>query len=223
MVIKDIKTGIIRIPLVTPFKTALRTVEYVEDLIVCVETDSGETGYGEAPATAVITGDTLGSVQTAIKDFITPAIRGMDIMDMDGIQRKLHSCILKNTSAKAAVDMALYDLYAKSLKTPLYKLLGGNAREIETDLTISVNDIPQMVSDSLEAVKKGFSILKIKVGKEGFQDVERIAYASPTGSGAQRSHQGATRTRRSDQSGCQSGLECQGCGSHHFQNGRYGT
>ena len=175
MVIKDIKTGIIRIPLVTPFKTALRTVEHVEDLIVCVETDSGETGYGEAPATAVITGDTLGSVQTAIKDFITPAIRGMDIMDMDGIQRKLHSCILKNTSAKAAVDMALYDLYAKSLKTPLYKLLGGNAREIETDLTISVNDIPQMVSDSLEAVKKGFSILKIKVGKEGFQDVERIA------------------------------------------------
>ena len=44
MVIKDIKTGIIRIPLVTPFKTALRTVEHVEDLIVCVETDSGETG-----------------------------------------------------------------------------------------------------------------------------------------------------------------------------------
>ena len=82
MVIKDIKTGIIRIPLVTPFKTALRTVEHVEDLIVCVETDSGETGYGEAPATAVITGDTLSSVQTAIKDFITPAIRGMDIMDM---------------------------------------------------------------------------------------------------------------------------------------------
>lgn len=175
MVIKDIKTGIVRIPLVTPFKTALRTVEHVEDLIVCVETDSEETGYGEAPATAVITGDTLGSAQTAIREFIAPAVCGMDIMDMDGIQAKLHNCILKNTSAKAAVDMALYDLYAKSLKTPLYKLLGGNVREIETDLTISVNDIPQMVSDSLEAVKKGFSILKIKVGKEGLKDVERIA------------------------------------------------
>ena len=175
MKIKDIKTGIIKIPLVTPFKTALRTVESVEDLIVCIETDTGEVGYGEAPATAVITGDTLGSVKAAIKDFIAPVLSGMEIEDMDGIQLKLHSCILKNTSAKAAVDMALYDLYSQNLNAPLYKVLGGNSKEIETDLTISVNDIPQMVADSLKAIEKGFSILKVKVGKEGLKDVERIA------------------------------------------------
>ncbi|MDD3369114.1 MAG: dipeptide epimerase [Lachnospiraceae bacterium] len=175
MKIKSIKTGIIRIPLVTPFKTALRTVEYVEDVIVCVEADNGEVGFGEAPPTAVITGDTLGSIQTAIHDFIAPALQGMELDSLDLIMQKLHGCILKNTSAKAAVDMAIYDLYAKSLKTPLYKLLGGNAPEIETDLTISVNDIPQMVTDSLAAVKKGFKILKVKVGKEGLKDMERIS------------------------------------------------
>lgn len=174
MKIKKIQMGLIKIPLVTPFKTALRTVENVEDLVVCVETDTGEKGYGEAPPTAVITGDTLGSIETAIREFIAPALVGMEIDEIDGIMKKLQTCILHNTSAKAAVDMAIYDLYAKSLGKPLYKVLGGARKEIETDLTISVNPISQMVRDSLQAVERGFSILKIKVGKEGEKDVERI-------------------------------------------------
>ncbi len=174
MIIRDIKIGEVRIPLVTPFKTALRTVEAVENIVIMIETDSGETGFGEAPPTAVITGDTKGSIITAVRDFIAPSIKGMDIENLDGIMRKIHSCMLKNTSAKAAVDMAVYDLYAKNLKKPLYKILGGNRNTIETDLTISVNPIDEMVADSLQAVSHGFHILKVKVGKEGLRDIERI-------------------------------------------------
>jgi len=81
---------------------------------------------------------------------------------------------LKNSSAKAAVDMAVYDLFAKSCGKPLYKILGGGRGEIETDLTISVNGVEEMVVDSLKAVSQGFRILKIKVGKESKKDVERI-------------------------------------------------
>ncbi len=174
MIIRNIKIGEIHIPLVTPFKTALRTVEAVENIVIQIETDTGETGFGEAPPTAVITGDTKGSIVTAIRDFIAPSIKGMDIENLDGIMKKVHSCIVKNTSAKAAVDMAIYDLYAKNLKKPLYKVLGGCRNTIETDLTISVNPIDEMVADSIKAVEQGFSILKIKVGKEGMKDVERI-------------------------------------------------
>ena len=174
MKIKKIQTGIIRIPLVTPFKTALRTVDHVEDLIVCVETEDGEKGFGEAPPTAVITGDTLGSIETAIRDFIAPRLTGMEIEAIDCVMKELSGCMVHNSSAKAAVDMAIYDLYAKSLKRPLYQILGGSKKEIETDLTISVNPIPEMVKDSLSAVNRGFSILKIKVGKEAEKDVERI-------------------------------------------------
>ena len=57
MKITDIELGMLRVPLKTPFKTALRTVDTVEDVVVLVRTDSGHTGYGEAAATAVITGD----------------------------------------------------------------------------------------------------------------------------------------------------------------------
>ena len=175
MKIAKIETSEIMIPLVTPFKTALRTVENVHDVIVRITADTGEEGFGEAPPTAVITGDTLGSIKCAIDDFIAPSLVGMDIDDIDGIMKQLHGCILKNTSAKAAVDMAVYDLFAKSCKKPLYKVLGGSRKEIETDLTISVNDIDEMVADSLKAVKEGFKILKIKVGKDGSRDIERIS------------------------------------------------
>ncbi len=180
MKIKKITLGEVNIPLVTPFKTALRTVDCVNDIVVRIETDDGAVGFGEAPPTAVITGDTKGSIVTAIRDFIAPSLIGMDIENIDGIMRKLHGCILKNTSAKAAVDMAVYDLYAQHLNRPLYKVLGGNSNEVETDLTISVNDIPEMVQDSLRAVEEGFRILKIKVGKggkpgaAGYADVARI-------------------------------------------------
>ncbi|WP_077612225.1 dipeptide epimerase [Clostridium sp. Marseille-P2415] len=174
MKIVKIETAEVNIPLVTPFKTALRTVDSVNDIVVRITTDDGQAGFGEAPPTAVITGDTKGSVRCAIEEFIAPNLIGMEIENLDGIMKKLHGCILKNTSAKAAVDMAVYDLFAKSCNKPLYKILGGRRAEIETDLTISVNDIEEMVSDSLKAVAQGFHILKIKVGKEGSKDVERI-------------------------------------------------
>lgn len=174
MKITGIELSNIKVPLVTPFKTALRTVNCVDDILVRVHTDEGEVGFGEAPPTAVITGDTKGSITCAIEEFIAPNLIGMEIENLDGIMRKLHGCILKNTSAKAAVDMAIYDLYAKSCKKPLYQILGGNRKEITTDLTISVNPIDEMVADSVKAVEQGFDILKIKVGKESLKDIERI-------------------------------------------------
>lgn len=174
MIIKNIEVSEILVPLVTPFKTALRTVEAVNDIVVKITSNTGEIGYGEAAPTAVITGETKESIKSAILNYIKPAIRGMEIDNLEGVMEKMNTCILKNTSAKAAVDMAIYDLYAKKLNSPLYKILGGYRNEITTDITISVNDIDQMIQDSIKAVKDGFKILKIKVGKEGTKDIERI-------------------------------------------------
>lgn len=75
---KEIAIGYIEIPLVTPFKTALRTVNSVNDLIVKVTAEDGTEGYGEAPPTAVITGDTKESIEAAIRYYIAPSIKGMD-------------------------------------------------------------------------------------------------------------------------------------------------
>lgn len=174
MKITKIRLGEISVPLRTPFKTALRTVTSVEDIIVEIHTDTGNIGYGEAPPTGVITGDTKGSIISAIRDHIEKAIVGMEIENFEEIHLKLEKSVVKNTSAKAAVDIALYDLYGQLYQAPVYKLLGGFRKEIITDVTISVNDPEEMAKDSLDAVQRGFKTLKIKVGKDANRDLERM-------------------------------------------------
>lgn len=174
MKITSIRIGEISVPLRTPFKTALRTVTSVEDIIIEIHTDTGNVGFGEAPPTGVITGDTKGSIIGAIRDHIAKAIVGMDLENFEEIHLKLDKSIIKNTSAKAAVDIALYDLYGQLYNAPVYKLLGGYRKEIITDITISVNDPEEMAKDSLDAINRGFNTLKIKVGKDALLDIERM-------------------------------------------------
>jgi len=170
----DIEIDHISVPLKRPFKTALRTVNSVEDIIVKITTDSNNVGFGEAPPTGVITGDTKGAILGAIENHIKKAIIGMDIAYFEEIMLKLNKCIVKNTSAKAAIDMALYDLYGQLYKAPLYKLLGGYRDELITDITISVNAPEEMAKDSLDAIRLGYKTLKIKVGKDSTMDIKRL-------------------------------------------------
>lgn len=174
MKITNIKIGHISIPLKKPFKTALRTVHSIEDIVVRIETDTGHIGYGEAPPTGVITGDTTGSIICAIEDHIKKHIIGMDIENIEEIMLRLERSVVKNTSPKAAVDIAIYDLYGQLYKAPIYKLLGGYRKEITTDITISVNDPEEMAQDSIDAINKGYKILKIKVGKDSSLDLKRM-------------------------------------------------
>ena len=149
----------LRVPLKTPFKTALRTVTQVEDIVVMVHTDTGNIGYGEAPATAVITGDTHGSIVDAIRNYIAPRLIGQEVADLNRLTRIVQNALEKNTSAKAAVEIALYDLFGQLYDAPVYRLLGGGDPVITTDITISVDTIDKMVADSLSAVERGFDSL----------------------------------------------------------------
>ena len=81
---------------------------------------------------------------------------------------------MHNTSAKAAVDMALWDLYGQLYSIPVYKLLGGARKTIATDITISVNAPEEMARDAISAVARGYNCLKVKVGANPTLDVERL-------------------------------------------------
>lgn len=174
MKITAVRLGKISVPLRTPFKTALRTVSSVEDVIVEIHTDDGRIGYGEAPPTGPITGDTSLAIIGAIQDHIAKSIIGMDVDDFEDVLQKVQKSIVGNTSAKAAIDMALWDLYGQKYGIPVYKLMGGARKNIVTDITISVNDPETMVRDSLIAIERGYDCLKMKVGINPEMDVARL-------------------------------------------------
>ncbi|MDD3240812.1 MAG: dipeptide epimerase [Lachnospira sp.] len=175
MKITEVRLGKISVPLRVPFKTALRSVDSVEDVIVEIHTDTGNVGYGEAPPTGVITGDTTGAILGAMRDHIIKTIVGRNVDDFEDLMIALNKCILKNTSAKAATDMALWDLYGQLHNIPVYQLLGGSRKQIITDITISVNSPLQMAEDAANAISRGYDCLKVKVGVDPTLDVARLA------------------------------------------------
>lgn len=175
MKITEVRIGRISVPLRVPFKTALRRVDSVEDVIVELHTDTGAVGYGEAPPTGVITGDTTGAIIGALKDHIIKTIIGRDVDDFEALTYSVQKCIIHNSSAKAAVDMALWDLYGQLYNIPVYKLLGGSKDKIVTDITISVNSPEEMARDAITAINRGYDTLKVKVGVNPKLDVERLS------------------------------------------------
>lgn len=174
MKITSVRLGILRVPLRVPFKTALRTVDSVRDVVLELHTDTGAVGYGEAPPTGVITGDTTGAILGAIRDHIAPALIGREVEGLEDLLLALDGCVQHNSSAKAAADMALYDLYGQRWGIPVYRLLGGSRTRIETDITISVNSPEEMARDAQNAVDRGYDVLKCKVGSEPEKDLARL-------------------------------------------------
>lgn len=175
MNIQHIETFNVEIPLHTPFKTALRTVTVAESVVVKITCENGIVGWGEAPPTHVITGDSMASIRYTISAIFKPMLLGESLHHREQVFEKINKSIVGNTSAKAAVDMAIYDCIAQQANMPLSQFLGGYTSEIETDYTVSVNSPEEMADDAQKYVNGGFTVLKVKVGKDKIDnDIKRI-------------------------------------------------
>jgi L-alanine-DL-glutamate epimerase-like enolase superfamily enzyme len=80
-----------------------------------------------------------------------------------------------NSTIKSAFDMVLYDMAAKNANLPLYQYLGGKQKkQLETDITVGIGTPAQMAEKALEFKQRGFRIIKVKLGKNAVEDIERI-------------------------------------------------
>ncbi|SDD82365.1 mandelate racemase/muconate lactonizing enzyme family protein [Niabella drilacis] len=162
------------IPLKEPFIISLGPLYNAESVVVRMETSAGITGWGECSPFMSINGESA-DTGLVVGRYLERILLGRDplaigdrILDMDGV-------IYGNKSIKSAFDMALYDIAAKHAGQPLYRFLGGNRqKEIATDYTVSVGTPAKMAADALKIKARGFPVIKVKIGKGGAQDVERI-------------------------------------------------
>ncbi|MDW0109865.1 mandelate racemase/muconate lactonizing enzyme family protein [Sporosarcina aquimarina] len=175
MKIQSIEWSRVAVPLTKPFKTALRTVHTAYSIYVKVTTEDGKKGWGEAPPTHVITGDSMASIAHAIEEVLAPKLIGLDICNRAELFTVMHKSIIGNSSAKAALDMAIHDLLGQLAGMPLYQFLGGHKNTLETNFTVSVNDPVEMSEDAVRYVAEGFTTLKVKVGTGSAElDIERV-------------------------------------------------
>jgi L-alanine-DL-glutamate epimerase-like enolase superfamily enzyme len=156
-----------------PFTIATGTMDYAQNTLIRIHTDAGYYGVGECSAFPMIVGETQATCFEMAKDF-AKCWKGKATLDIEDRMQELHDLTAFNTTIKSAFDMALHDLAAKAAEQPLYRYLGGKHRGLETDLTIGI-DTPEKMAQTAEKFKAdGVRIIKIKLGKNGPQDVERV-------------------------------------------------
>jgi len=173
MIIQSCHIGLSSIPLLKPFKTALRTVVSLESIVIRIMTEDGLVGYGETAPTEAITGDSKETILASLT-CISRELEGRDLDDFEACLSSVSLAVAGNYNAKSAAEIALYDLYAQYQGQALYQYLGGSSRYFKTGITISLNPVETMVKDALDAIRNGFDSLKVKLGDDYREDILRV-------------------------------------------------
>lgn len=136
--------------------------------------DEGRIGYGEASPLPAFTGETAESVLLQLRTQFLPLLPGHTPFEISAIHEKLNR-LPRNTSAKAAIDIALYDLMGKVVGLPAVSLLGGALRpQVPVTFPLGIGAIQETVRDAKIAVERGIRTLKMKIGGDPRADVERV-------------------------------------------------
>ena len=162
-------------PLVAPFETSFGR-ESVRECILLTLHAEGLTGYGECVASRDpgYSYETTGTAWHILKDFIAPLILGKDIPDADDFQQRVAG-IRGHNLARAAVEMALWDLLGKRDGKSLKEMFGGTRDTVEVGVSIGIQESASaLVGTVASYLGKGYKRVKIKI-KPGREVEETFA------------------------------------------------
>ncbi|MGE0875875.1 MAG: mandelate racemase/muconate lactonizing enzyme family protein [Burkholderiales bacterium] len=118
--------------------------------------------YGETPKTTV----------TIIQDYLAPALREVDVRQLEAVHAAMNRTVRGYPYAKAAVEVSVIDAVARSLSVPVFQLLGGRFRDkIPLAHSIGLMEIEDAVTEAAQVVSEGITTLKIKIGADVERDV----------------------------------------------------
>jgi L-alanine-DL-glutamate epimerase-like enolase superfamily enzyme len=157
-----------------PYTIAYDSYDTASNLLVRVETSSGLVGWGNAAPEAQVTGETTEQAKEVLSNTLVPNLIGRDARGVMEIEAFMREAAPYAPAARAAIDVALYDLLGQRAGLPLYQLLGGARPRILTSVTIGITSLEDGVRQAKEFVQAGFRALKIKTGKDWKEDVERV-------------------------------------------------
>jgi L-Ala-D/L-Glu epimerase len=174
LTIQQVELYKLSIPLKEPFITSLGTDTSADNVLVKIITAEGITGFGECSPYMPINGE---SQETCfiVGQYFAKVLKGKDPLQIEECIRLMDNIIYGNSSIKSAFDIALYDIASQHAGMPLYKFIGGkNNKTIITDYTVSIGDPQKMAADAVKIKQQGYPAIKVKLGKDGTKDVERI-------------------------------------------------
>jgi L-alanine-DL-glutamate epimerase-like enolase superfamily enzyme len=162
----------VELQLKEPFVIANQTIEVADNIFIRLETETGIVGWGCSTPDSV----TSETKETVLRNFkiAQRLVIGCDPTRTNLVSFALDNDLAGNSSLKAGVNMALYDIIGKMAEMPVFRLLGGYRHKIATSVTIGLNLTDLMVEKAREIVAMGFKFIKIKCGIDVEQDIENI-------------------------------------------------
>jgi len=164
----------VELRLAEPYTIAYETVETATNVFVRLETDIGPCGLGCAAPDEAVTGEDAAGVLRAMSRVAEPLLVGADPLRRSPLLEELRRPLAAQPAARAAVDMALFDILGKAAGLPLWQLLGGFRDSMPTSVTVGILDSPATVEQARRWVSRGFRCLKLKGGRDVHDDVERV-------------------------------------------------
>ncbi len=167
---------LLRLPLVRHFETSFGRSCDRAFVLVALSAD-GVTGYGECVADEhpYYCAETIETAWHVMTRFIAPSVLGQRFSHPSEIFGALGR-IRGHRMAKAAVEMAAWDLWARAADVPLWRLLGGDGRPVPSGVSIGIQDSLDELIDRVAAERAdGYQRIKIKI-KPGWDTnaVERL-------------------------------------------------
>ncbi|WP_059171489.1 o-succinylbenzoate synthase [Bacillus sp. FJAT-27445] len=181
MNLSSIHASIISMPLKQPFHTHLGTVEERESIIVEAVDEDGNRGFGEGVAFSSpwYTEETVGTCWHVMTEFLIPLLKRNPVSHPKDASL-LFGGIRRNHMAKSAIELALWDLYAKQKQVSLARLIGGEADRIPSGVVVASKDEGQALEQTAMYVEEGYQRIKVKISPANdYRLLSRIRKAFP--------------------------------------------
>ncbi|MFZ5971263.1 MAG: mandelate racemase/muconate lactonizing enzyme family protein [Bacteroidota bacterium] len=174
MKIKDIKVWSTDLGNTKPYTIAFKTVDEVRNAFVEITLQNGTTGIGSGNPSEYVVGENLQQTIEALDLKNLDFLIGRDIREVKQLLFEVWQKFPKNPAARAALDIALHDAFTKLLGIPLVKYLGQKIHSMPTSNTIGIKNVEETLLEAEDYRKRGFRILKVKLGKDLEEDIERM-------------------------------------------------
>lgn len=162
-------------PMKHSFSTSYGTVKNKRFILVEAYDEAGNCGYGECDAFEQpwYTEETVETCWHMIHDFFIPCLLEKEIEHPSKVRQYLQ-VFRRNAMAKAGIETAIWDVYAKRLNKPLYEVIGGIRNKVPVGVSIGLQSTTAQLYEVIDtALDKGAKRIKVKI-KPG-QDIEVVA------------------------------------------------
>lgn len=175
MKIKAVRSSLQEVPLSKPYTIAYNTFSHVDLAFFEIELENGIIGYGTgSPAEDVVGENARQTAQQLSSPFIQQ-FTGRDIRHFTTLIEETRQHFVHLPGTQAAVDLALHDAFTKYIGVSVVDFLGQKITALPTSVTIGIKSVEETLADAAEYYAAGFRILKVKLGVNAAEDIERVS------------------------------------------------